>query len=69
MEIEEQLLNEYEELTKRDTYKMNLVKQEVSILDDKVGGIPYLPVGEAYPVDTNGNKMALLMQVNLKNLS
>ncbi len=39
-----------------------------SILDDKIGGMPYLPIGESYPVDKNGQMMGLVLQVNLKNI-
>ncbi len=39
-----------------------------SILDDKIGGMPYLPIGESYPVDKNGQMMGLVLQVKLKNI-
>ena len=38
------------------------------ILENKIGGHPYLPVGEEYPCDSNGNPMALLLQINLKDI-
>ena len=65
---EENILNEYINLTKKDTCKIEFNSAYVSILDDKIGGIPYLPVGEEYPVDNDGNKMGLFMQVNLENV-
>lgn len=37
-------------------------------LDDKIGGIPYLPTNEKWPVDKNGNQLSLLLQVNLRNV-
>ena len=35
------------------------------ILDDKIGGKPYLPEGISYPKDSSGENMALLLQINL----
>lgn len=58
----------FKEKTKKDCYKINTVDGEPSILDDKIGGKPYLPIGEEYPKDKKGNNLALLLQVNLKNI-
>ena len=63
-----QIIEKFKEKTKKDCYKVNLLEEKPSILDDKIGGIPYLPVGEEYPKDKNGNELALLIQVNLKNV-
>jgi uncharacterized protein YwqG len=68
MNNEENVLKEYINLTKRNTCKIDFNLSEVSILDDKIGGIPYLPKGKQYPVDKDGNKMGLFMQINLDNL-
>lgn len=68
MNTEENILNEYINLTKKNVCKIDFNKEDVSITDDKIGGIPYLPVGEAYPLDGEGNKMALFMQINLENV-
>lgn len=62
------LMDEYKKKTEKECYKFNLVADEPSILDDKIGGKPYLPVGEAYPVDKSGNPMGLVLQLNLKNI-
>lgn len=39
-----------------------------SVLDDKLGGVPYFPHDVEYPMDSNGKPMALLLQVDLKNI-
>ncbi len=58
----------FKEKTKKDCYKISIEEGEPSILDDKIGGKPYLPIGEEYPKDKNGEPLALLLQVNLKNI-
>ncbi len=58
----------FKEKTKKDCYKIDLVVDSPTILDDKIGGLPYLPIGEPYPKDKEGNNLALLLQVNLKNI-
>lgn len=58
----------FKEATKKDCYKIDIIDGEPSILDDKLGGKPYLPIGEEYPKDKDGNNLALLLQVNLKNI-
>ena len=58
----------FKEKTKKECYKVTVVDGEVGILDDKLGGNPYLPVGEEYPKDKSGEYMPLLLQVNLKNV-
>lgn len=63
-----QIIEKFKEKTKIDCYRAKLLEEKPSILDDKIGGIPYLPVGEEYPKDENGNDLALLIQVNLKNI-
>ena len=44
MNTEENILNEYINLTKKNVCKIDFNKEDVSITDDKIGGIPYLPV-------------------------
>ena len=64
----EKTLKLFKEKTKRDCYKIEITKGEPSILDDKLGGLPYLPIGEEYPKDDQGNPLSLLLQVNLNNV-
>ena len=58
----------FKERTEKDCYQINYTEGETGILDDKIGGKPYLPVGEEYPKDRSGNYMALLLQLNLKDI-
>lgn len=58
----------FKEKTKKDCYKISLIEEIPSILDDKIGGKPYLPVGEKYPVDQSGEPLALLLQINLNKV-
>lgn len=58
----------FKEKTKKYCYKIDLIADEPTILDDKLGGKPYLPIGEEYPKDKDGNNLALLLQINLKNV-
>lgn len=62
------VIEKFKESTKKDCYEIELLDEEPSILDDKIGGIPYFPEGEEYPIDKNGNPMALLLQINLKKI-
>lgn len=68
----EKIINEILELYKKETakecYEIIFVNGEPDILDDKLCGKPYIPVGEEYPKDKNGNNLLLLLQVNLKNI-
>ena len=59
-----EILKEYKELTKKECYGIEVIEDEIpDILDDKIGGTPYLPVGVEWPEGMN-----LLLQVNLKNI-
>lgn len=62
------VIEEFKKATEKECYKVLLLEGEPSILDDKIGGKPYLPIGEEYPKDKDGNYMPLLLQVNLKNV-
>ena len=62
------LVEKIKQLTEKDCYEIELLEETPSIKDNKIGGIPYLPVGEEYPKDNNGAPMPLLLQVNLKDI-
>lgn len=64
----ELILEEFRKQTAKNCYKINLGENTDKILDDKIGGTPYLPVGETYPLDNDGNPLCLLLQINLKNI-
>ena len=67
-ELFEEFINTYKIKTKKDCYKVDLVDMIPNIMDNKIGGNPYLPVNEEYPLDKNGNPMLLLLQINLKDI-
>ena len=64
----DEIVKQYIDETTRDCYEIVYTNENPSILDDKIGGTPYLPIGEEYPKDKYGNPMALLFQANLTNL-
>ena len=62
------LLSEFKHLTEKECYEFKIINEFPHILDDKLGGIPYLPIGELHPKDSKGDLMPLLIQINLKNI-
>lgn len=51
------------------TVTMQLTASDnLSLWQSKIGGEPYLPLDTAYPVDTNGNPLALLAQFNFAEI-
>lgn len=54
--------------TGKECYSIDIIKKGAEILDNKIGGKPYIPKGEDYPKDKNGNPLALLLQVNLADI-
>ena len=65
----EKIMELYKERTEKECYRIEIEENATpDIMDDKIGGIPYIPVGEEYPVDKNNNPMVLLIQINLENI-
>lgn len=64
-----EIILEYRKRTEKECCFINYSNEIPNILDDKIGGTPYLPIGEEYPKDKYGNPMALLIQVNLSKLN
>lgn len=65
----EKVMEAYKQKTAKECYKIEIEENVVpGIMDDKIGGIPYLPVGEEYPLDADNNPMILLIQINLANI-
>lgn len=42
---------------------------ETDLFSSKVGGLPYWPSDKEYPVDSDGNKLLLLAQINLSDVN
>ena len=61
-----QVISKFKELTKLDCYEIKCVEGEPSIRDTKIGGEPYLPIHEDYPVDKQGNPLPLFVQINFE---
>lgn len=61
------------ESIKKDTKRkvINIETQEnvdVGLADSKFGGYPYWPAGKEYPVNSAGDKLILLAQINLSDV-
>ena len=61
----DQLLEAYKQTTAKPCIAVKIEEGEPQVTDNKIGGKPYIPVGEEYPKDANGAPLALLLQVNL----
>lgn len=65
-----EIANEYAKKTARECYKLVKVEDETPfIMESKLGGMPYIPKGQQIPRDTNGDYMALLLQLNLNEVN
>ena len=63
-----EIFEKIKEQTKKECYKVTLSNASPGIEDNKVGGKPYLPIGEEYPLNKNGEPMALLLQISLDEI-
>ena len=52
-----------------DAVLFSLDLGETTIFSSKLGGYPYWPSNKEYPTDSEGNKLVLLAQINLKDVS
>lgn len=63
------LITKIKKRSSKPCLKMKFVNcDNIDIRDSKLGGIPYLPVGEKYPVDKNNEPIPLFFQVNFKDV-
>ena len=67
-QVSEKVLRIVEEIAKRtatEHYRLVLNEErKPKITGSKIGGMPYWPANKDFPVDAEGNKMLLLMQIN-----
>lgn len=65
------LMNTIKKKTKSEAFVFEYrFEHKCSIFDSKVGGVPYWNVNESeYPVDMNGDKMILIAQINLEDIT
>lgn len=53
------------EKTAMTAYQLKIIKDsQPDIFDSKFGGVPYWDLSKEYPIDSYGNKMMLLAQIN-----
>ena len=53
-------------LSKIDIYSIKIESKTDRIFDSKIGGIPYWSPDKNYPINSSGNKLYLLAQVNFE---
>lgn len=63
------IFKEFEDITRKECYTMNIKEDVVSIKDSKIYGEPYLPLGEEYPLGKDGNPLPLLIQINFEDIN
>lgn len=68
-ELKKELVRLYKERTRKECSKIIVEDEQPEILDNKIYGTPYLPVGVEYPKDSSGENMPLLLQVNLNDVN
>lgn len=65
----ERVIDEVKRLTEKETITLSFnEKENTDPLNSKLGGIPYWKEGADYPIDSSGNAMPLLIQVNLSEI-
>lgn len=71
MDKKQAILNIYQELqqeTARKTTMIELKNQKPSLIDSKIGGVPYLPKDGELPANSKGQQLTLLAQINFEDL-
>lgn len=61
----EKIIEELRHRTGKDAYYLEIQpEQETTLVCSKLGGLPYWDLSKPYPVDSKGEKMFLLAQIN-----
>lgn len=63
----EPIIEELKRRTKREAFSLKLSTYKIpGLCDSKLGGVPYWDMQKKYPVDSEGDKLMLLAQINLE---
>ncbi len=64
-----QVFDEVRAANQRPLLHYTLSSEPVGLCDSKVGGVPYLPLGEEWPLDGAGDPLAFLAQIDCADLT
>jgi uncharacterized protein YwqG len=60
------IIEELKKRTKQKAFSLKIYKDKIpGLCDSKLGGVPYWDNQKKYPVDSMGNQLILLAQINL----
>ena len=62
------ILKTIREKTETEVVLIRIENGQTSLTGSKIGGYPYWPAEMEYPVDSNGNKLVLLAQINFADI-
>ena len=62
-------IKEIKDATKKECYEFKVLKGEPGLLDSKIGGEPYIPVGKSQPYSSKNEPLALLVQINFDGIN
>ena len=68
LEQVKEIVEEFKRITKKECYKLSVSNEKASITDTKLSGLPYMPEGDEFPQDEEGNDMSLLAQINFEDI-
>lgn len=61
------IIEELKKRTKQKAFSLKICKDKIpGLCDSKLGGVPYWDNQRMYPVDSSGNQLMLLAQINLE---
>ena len=67
-DLMKKIFDEYQKETAKECYEVEMADGVPGLMDNKFGGMPYIPKGESVPIDSHGQTMALFFQINLKDI-
>lgn len=67
-DVVEKILSEMKRRTKCDCERIEIKEGTTSILNSKIGGMPYWPKEKEYPRNEEGKPLVLLAQINCEDL-